>query len=245
VTDSLGSLGPDYAIAERVRQQLEPFTAKFRDLGDPEELRELLNGTRTLRGPRVRQQPEDFTEQYLIEPVLHALGYWNPTSEKYESREPHYIRRPSEFREVESKRPDYKLENVGSSVVCFLESKAANREQLTGSKQKASEDVEMYIEDDTFCKVLRETEHQYLVGIGTDGLRWTLYWKNLETGELTEDAPRVDLSSILASNARRAGTLEGEPRLTRPEQREKLLEEFVPAFAARNLEDHIVRQQTA
>lgn len=232
-------LTADAVIAERVRQQLSPFPTKFRDLGEPGELRKVLTGTQTLRGPRVRQQPEDFTEQYLIEPILHGLGYWNPMSEEYESDGPHYVRRPSEYRTVEPKRPDYKLENVGSTVVCLLEAKAANSEQLTGAKQKATEDVKAYLADDTFCRILRERDHEYLVAIGTDGLRWTLWVKNLRTGDVLEHTPKVDLSSIVAANARCDGIIEGSTALSRPKQRRELGESFVPTFAARNLETHV------
>ncbi|SEP25169.1 hypothetical protein SAMN04487948_1273 [Halogranum amylolyticum] len=235
----LSSLEPDSVIAERVRQQLSPFPEKFRDLGEPGELRRMLTGTKTLSGPRVRQQPEDFTEQYLIEPVLHGLGYWNPMSKEYESGNPHFVRQPSEYRNVEPKRPDYKLEHVGDSVVCLVEAKAANNEQVDGAKQHATADVKQYLQSDTFCRVLRDQEHEYLVGIGTDGLRWTLWSKHLATGEIIGERPKIDLAAVLKANAQRQGTIEGNPRMSRPEQRRKLSDTLVPAFAARNLEQHV------
>ena len=241
MTESNGYSGlhPNNQIAERVRQYLDVFPSKFRELGAPGELRRMVDSHETLSGPRVRQKPERFTEQYLIEPVLHALGYWNPISENFEPGGPHFIRQPSEYRNIESLRPDYKLENVGSSLVCLVEAKAANAEQLDGTKTEASDDIEAYLESDTFCKVLRETSHRFLVGIGTDGLRWKLWTKNLRTGEIKRDEQAVDLSPVVKSVARRQGTLEGDPGSTRPEERVVLNEEFVPAFAARNLESYV------
>ena len=69
-------------IAERVRQQLRTFPLKFRELGECGKLSQILTDgqTQTLPGPYVGQQPEMFTEQYLIEPVLHGLGYTDPAS---------------------------------------------------------------------------------------------------------------------------------------------------------------------
>lgn len=239
MSDGSSTINPNNQIAERVRQQLDVFPLKFSDLGEPGELRKLVDTTRPLSGPKVRQQREAFTEQYLIEPLLHSMGYWNPVSEKYASNGPHFIRRPSEFRKIERKRPDYKLENLGSSIVCFVESKAANEELMTGSKRKATADVAMYIESDTFCKVLRNTDHRYLVGIGTDGLRWTMWSKHLKTGEVVEDTPKVDLLDIVKSVGQRHGVLEGSPSTSRVDERTTLKGEFVPAFAARNIENHV------
>lgn len=233
------TINPNNQIAERVRQQLDVFPLKFGDLGEPGELRKLVDTTKSLSGPKVRQQREAFTEQYLIEPLLHSLGYWNPVSEEYDGTKPHFIRRPSEFRKIEPKRPDYKLENLGSSVVCFVESKAVNEELMTGSKRKATADVQLYLESDTFCKVLRDTDHRYLVGIGTDGFRWTMWSKDLKSGEVVEDAPKVDLTDIVKSVGKRYAILEGEPSTSRVEERATLNEEFVPAFAARNIENYV------
>ncbi|WP_251343637.1 hypothetical protein [Haloplanus halophilus] len=73
-------------IAERVRQQLRTFPLKFRELGEGGKLSLILTDDETtaLPGPYVGQQPEVFTEQYLIEPVLHGLGYTNPASTEYD-----------------------------------------------------------------------------------------------------------------------------------------------------------------
>lgn len=233
------TLQPNYQIAERVRIQTEVFPQKFRELNEGGQLRSVLRSTATLPGARVEQAPEVFTEQYLIEPILHGLGYLNPTSTKYEGRGPHFIRQPITYRKVEPRQPDYLLKNVGESLVCIVEAKAANREQINGSKQKATEDIQEYIEEDTFCKYLRDLNHQYLVGIGTDGLRWTLWMKDIETGRTISDCPKVDLSSVVERAAIRSDAIEGELTDSRSTERHTLVEEFVPVFAANNLQSHV------
>mgnify|MGYP000025779580 CR=1 FL=1 len=233
------TLQPDYHIAERVRIQTEVFPRKFRELNEGGQLAEILRNSTTLPGARVEQAPEVFTEQYLIEPVLHGLGYLDPTSKKYETGMPHFIRQPITYQKVEPKQPDYLLENIDSSVVCIVESKAANRERLNGTKQYATADIQAYLEEDTFCKYLRDIDQRYLVGIGTDGFRWTLWIKDLETRETHVEVPKVDISPAIERAAIRLDTIDGEVVEGRKVERETLLEEFIPAFAADNLLSHI------
>jgi len=233
------TLQPDYQIAERVRLQTEVLPQKFRELNEGGQLRTILRSTNTLPGARVEQAPEVFTEQYLIEPVLHGLGYLNPASAEYDGNSPHFIRRPITYRKVEPRQPDYLLKNVSNSLVCIVEAKAANREQMTGSKQKATSDIREYLKEDTFCKYLRDLNQRYLVGIGTDGLRWTLWMKDLETGEVVSDDPKVDISSVIERAAIREDTIEGEVTDGRSTERHTLVDEFVPALAADNLQTHV------
>jgi len=233
------TLQPDYQIAERVRLQMETFPRKFRELNEGGQLAEICRTPKTLPGARIEQQPEVFTEQYLIEPILHGLGYRSPTSEAYESASAHYIRRPITYRSVEPRQPDYLLRNVDDALVCLVEAKAANRELMTGAKQDATADIREYLEEDTFCKYLRDLDHRYLVGIGTDGLRWTLWVKDLETGETLEATPKVDLTDIIRREAKRLNVIEGEADLSRGADRETLSEKFIPAFAAPNLRTHV------
>jgi hypothetical protein len=233
------TLQPDYHIAERVRIQTEVFPQKFRELNEGGQLAEILRNPTTLPGARVDQAPEVFTEQYLIEPVLHGLGYLNPTSEKYEAGKPHFIRQPITYQKVEPNQPDYLIKNIDPSVVCIVEAKAANKERMNGTKQYATDDIREYLEEDTFCKYLRDIDQQYLIGIGTDGLHWTLWVKNLETGETHAEVPKVDLSPAVERAAIRLDTIDGEVAEGRETEREALLEEFIPAFAADNLLTHV------
>lgn len=232
-------LNPDSILAERVRQQLEVFPEKFRELGEGGELRKVFQTTRTLSGPLVEQAPEDFTEQYLIEPVLHGLGYYNPVSEDYAGDGPHFVRRPSTFRKIEIKRPDYKLKNVSPETICILEAKAANEEQPYGKKHEASDDIQDYVESNTFAKYLESWDRQYLVAIGTDGLRWVLWAKDVRARETKEAIKEVDLSDAIEAIAKRNDVIEGSPVLDTVEVRGYLAKEFVPAFSASSINEFV------
>ena len=140
---------------------------------------------------------------------------------------------------MEPRQPDYLLKNVDDSLVCLVEAKAANRELVRGAKQDATADIRQYLEEDTFCKYLRDIDQKYLVGIGTDGLRWTLWMKHLPTGEIKEAAPKVDLSNIVEREAIRAGTIDGDVELGRAADRKTLSENFIPAFGERNITEHV------
>lgn len=222
-------------VAERVRQQLAVFPTKFRELGESGELRRVLSTPHTLSGPWINQEPEQFTEQYLIEPVLHGLEYLDPTSEDYRGTGPHFVRRPSTFRNVEPKRPDYLLANVAPELVCILEAKAANNERPSGAKRDATADVEEYLASNTFAKYLASREKRYLVAIGTDGLRWVLWAKDVRTGETNEELQIVDLADVVETIARRERVIEGEPEQKTSELRQYLADEFVPHFSARSI----------
>lgn len=226
-------------LAERVRQQLEVFPEKFRELGEGGELRDICGTSHTLAGPRVEQAPEDFTEQYLIEPVLHGLGYLNPISDDYTGDGPHFVRRPSTFRNIELKRPDYKLKNISREIVCILEAKAANEEQPQGKKRKATNDIENYINSNTFSKYLENQDQRYLVAIGTDGFRWILWAKDVRTNETKQAIQEVDLANAIEAIAKRDDVIEGEPELDTVEIRDQLSESFIPAFSALSVEEFV------
>ncbi|SEV99464.1 hypothetical protein [Natrinema salifodinae] len=232
-------LDADMVLAERVRQQLEVFPEKFRELGEGGELRKLCRTPHTLSGPRVDQAREHFTEQYLIEPVLHGLGYFNPISEDYTGTGPHFVRRPSTYRKIEIKRPDYLLKNVSPRIDCILEAKAANEEQLSGAKRHATADIEEYVESNTFAKYLESREKRYLVAIGTDGFRWVLWAKDVRSRETKEAIATVDLSNAIDAIAKRNDVIEGEPTETNVEIRRSLATEFVPAFSARSIDEFV------
>ena len=119
-------------------------------------------------------------------------------------------------------------------MVCIVESKAANREQMRGAKQKATDNIREYLEEDTFCKYLRDVDQRYLVGIGTDGLRWTLWMKDLETGETRGATPKITEKEVIRLN-----TIEGDVFKSRKVERDTLLQDFIPAFAADNLLSHV------
>jgi hypothetical protein len=241
-TFCVNSLSADTVLAERIRSSLARLPTKFAELGEGGELSRVFRTPHDLRGPKIGQAPEDFTEQYLIEPVLDALGYHNPLRDDFIPDSPQFVRRPTTFSSVEPNKPDYLLDNVDSSLVAIVEAKAINREQPDGTKRYAKHDIEAYLDDDTLSKYLHEIDLQYLVGIGTDGLRWTLCHKRLGQTDRVIDDPLVDLSRVIADQARRDGVIEGEPAHGVRENREFLAENFVPYFTARHLPTH-VRQQ--
>jgi|GEM_PF-2376241 hypothetical protein len=219
--------------AEVVRRQLQTFPLKFRELGEGGELRRILDEDKpqTLQGPLVGQQPEMFTEQYLIEPILHGLGYTDPASTEYEGTGAHFVRRPTTFRSVEANRPDYLLEQVDSALVCILEAKAANREQQ--SERAATDDIRDYIDVNTFCRYLRDVDHEYLVAIGTDGLRWTLWQSKLQENTKREVC-HVDLSAEIKTIAKQLDVIEGEADRT-PHNIRGSLRELTKHFAVDRL----------
>lgn len=233
-------LEPDEWLAERVRIQAKTFPQKFRDLNEGPQLDEILRNTETLPGTKLEQAPEVFTEQYLIEPILQGLGYLDPASRKYTGEGSHHIRQPLMGTKEESLRPDYLLKNIGKSV-CIVEAKAANREEMSGTQQDATDDIRYYMQEDVFCKYLRD-DKRYLIGIGTDGLRWTMWMKDIKTGEMREAVPKVDISIVVERAARRLDTIPGEASVGRDEDRQKLLEKFIPAFAAENILNHVEKQ---
>ena len=234
------SLNETIVLAERVRQQLEVFPGKFRELGEGGELAKVLRTPRNLSGPKVEQKPEDFTEQYLIEPVLHGLGYLNPVSEDFVGEGPHFVRQPSTFDKIENLQPDYLLKNLSPEVVCILEAKAANREQPGPKKEHATDDIKEYVASNTFSKYLKSRKQRYLIAIGTDGLRWVLRAKDVRSGETIEPIDeKVDLSGIVEVLAQQEAVIEGEPAQKTGEIRQELAEEFVPYFSARTMADFV------
>jgi len=119
------TLRPDYWLAEGVRMQTEVFAQKFRELEEGGLLAKTLRTPTTLQGARLEQAPEVFTEQYLVEPVLHGLGYLNPASEEYEGEGPHFIRQPITYKKsrAAAARLSAEKRRVISCVYCRSESR--------------------------------------------------------------------------------------------------------------------------
>lgn len=246
--DDWGEMG----VGTRVERQLATFTARFAAVGASGHLGSILRDGEILEGPQVRQKREVFTSQYLVEPVLHALGFGDPMLPDFDTDEPHFVRQPTTFETVDRKRPDYYLRNTGPDVVCFVEAKAANREapdtdstdaqeyrEPTGT---ASADVQEYLDDDTFRSLdgLEHPNARYLVGIATDGLHWTFHAMDLETGDRRTD-PTSDITPVVEAVARRHDHLNGAPDVEWNERVERLTAELVPAFEASRIGEHARR----
>lgn len=222
-------------VATKVYTELEGFVDQFKRMGEGGQLERLCTTPKRFHGTNIGQSPEDFTERTLVEPILRALGYYDRNAATDDAEGAYFRRRPSTFSNVEPKRPDYLLENVDDSMTCLLEVKAINREQQEGKREAATEDVEKYLEDNTFCKYIHDTEHTFLLGIATDGFRWTHSVKNLDTGTVSSPESKVDISPVIASIAREHDVIRGEPDLGWKESVTFLANELVERYGADNL----------
>jgi len=218
----------DGGHALNVTQCLIEFIHRFDTrTTDPDVLRRILKG-KNFRGGVVGQAPEFFTEQYLIVPVLNALGF-------------NEIRwRPVDLTKAERKEPDFRIDDSHSEIVCIVESKRLGREI---ESESASKQIKEYLVDNTFVKYAKNQDHQYLVGIGTDGLGWTLYAKPIGEQEL------IDIGSI---------SIRDELRTLRRAQRcatrsnsslarnisAQLEESLIPIFANHNLHSVVTEEVT-
>jgi len=239
----LDGFGPNEYAAQEVLRKLSVFPERFHELGANGELRNLLNSPEKLSGPEVHQKPEFFTEQYLIEPILYGLGFDDPTSDTYNEDAPYFIRRPSTFDTVEQKRPDYLLKLVDSEVVCFLEAKAANRERPDGGETAATDQVNGYLRTNAFHQVdyFDSPDRRYLVGIATDGFRWSLHSKDLETGERRSNESMIDLTDLVDWTPWLGGR-DTRTKNVRTKSRARLASEFTPVFGAHSLGDYTKRR---
>jgi len=221
----------DDVRAQKALEAIQGFVGEFKVRQEGGELRRLLTGER-LSGGILEQAPEDFTEHELVEPCLDALGYCDPQRSDVSIADPQFGRQPTRFPKVERKRPDYELRNVHDQLTCIVEVKAINRE-LAGTSGKATENIATYLDENTFCKHTRGNPPGVLVGIGTDGFRWILWFKDLETGSIYENATRQSISSPIndiAINELQEETAQ-EARQTRIQARDQLKTDLVASFS--------------
>ena len=167
--DENEELNTDKIRAENALTEIQSFIEVVDDRGALSALKRILEGD-TFEGGYVGQAPEYFTERYLIEPLLEALGYTDP------------IGQPVDLVKDERRRPDFRLEGIHPQCVCIVESKRLNEEQHSNA---ATNDIINYLQDDTFVKYAKDHRVQYLLGVATDGLDWTLHAKDLQTGTQT------------------------------------------------------------
>jgi hypothetical protein len=84
-------------------------------------------------------------------------------------------------------------------MVCIAESKRL------GLKGDAEKQVRRYLREDTFVKYATKHDCQYLIGIGTDGIDWSVYAKPLgvtEPVELARATIENELLSIIHARRR-------------------------------------------
>ncbi len=216
----------DGARAHNVTHRLIEFVYRFDTrTTDSGVLERILDGE-TFKGGVVGQTPEFFTEQYLIVPVLNALGF-------------NEVRwRPVDLTKDERKEPDFQVDDPPAGTVCIVESKRLGREIEDAS---ASRQIEGYLIDDTFVKYAKNRNQRYLVGIGTDGLIWTLYAKPIGEPEpinIGSISIQDELSSLTQAHRR---ATRSESSLTRNISA-KLEESLIPIFAKNNLQSVVVEE---
>lgn len=228
---------PNVRIATRVMRAVEEFVDTFRVRQEAGVLDSLLN-YETFNGGILGQAPEEFTEQHLIIPLLEALGYQNGFGG--DPDRPCFITQPSSYPKEHRNRPDFQIHDVDENIICFVESKAINRE-AEPTERAATEDIESYIDENTFSKFLQGTEHGYLAGIGTDGFRWTLWVKDLETGRVREDVLWTSIADVIRQTANDR-LLESETEEGwLPDARREIADNFVAGFSYSNLPKIVLR----
>jgi hypothetical protein len=211
----------DHLRAHNVLRALQTFAGEAQRRHAVKSLKRVArNSKHQFKGGYVDQAPEYFTEQYLIQPVLEelALDPWP---------------RPVDLVKDERNRPDYRLQQVAPNCLAIAESKALNR-QRDDNKNKATEDVNKYLKDDTFLKTLRREEVRYSVGIATDGLEWQLIARDIEEEIQTEvvACSLVDPVKMVLEKAHS----EVDPAADwAPDARERVADTLVANFSRENL----------
>ncbi|MFC5971103.1 hypothetical protein ACFPYI_07135 [Halomarina salina] len=230
-------LNPDSIRADNLISSLEDFVSLFHREGESKRLDELLQGEEFLGGS-VGQAPEDFTEHTLIQPILSQLGYKDSNSCETSADSPRFIRQPVRMTKDERRRPDYRLENVDDRMIAIVESKAINLERPAAGIADASDNIMEYLQENTLCKYLRTQEGRFLVGLGTDGFRWSIYAKDLRGGGSRCVLKSVSLTDEIAEIASRRHGKQTDQRW-RPQMRNSLAGKFVSWLSVENLPSHV------
>ncbi|WP_332899707.1 hypothetical protein [Haladaptatus sp. CMSO5] len=211
-----------YSVVQRLQQFIREFSTRSTD---PGRLDTLIRGG-DFRGGIVRQKPEFFTEQYLIVPILEGLGFES-------------IRwRPVNLIKNERKQPDFEIDDPPTNSVCIVEAKRLGLEQ---SKGIAEQQVKKYLASDTFVKYGTDLNCEYLVGIGTDGIDWTVYAKEvgqskqkcLATASIKEELRKLALADRHETES---------PKRLVQKTRNSIEESLVAGFAKHNISRRLVEE---
>ncbi|MCL9813968.1 hypothetical protein [Natranaeroarchaeum aerophilus] len=160
-------LNADQFAAQRTLPKIQRFVEEFQDRNELSELQTILTSSARLGGNVVGQRPERFTEEFLIEPCLEALGYENIRA------------RPSELATTNRKEPDYAVEADYEDLICLVEAKALTLlgQETTLEENSDVEQIRGYLEENFSTKYRTGLQQKYLVGILTDGVYWVLFGK--------------------------------------------------------------------
>lgn len=159
--------------AEGVLQTIRQFVTDFGSRADLHSLRQIVDGDEEFLGGIVRQNPERYTEDNLIRPLLETLGYEN------------IISQPADLVKDERSTPDFKVNGVAPSCTCIVEAKRLGRFDPSHEQNQINQELSAYLDENALTKYKRDLDTTYLMGIGTDGLTWVLYGKHLDTNEQT------------------------------------------------------------
>jgi hypothetical protein len=209
----------DHLRAHNVLRALQAFAAEAQRRHAVKSLKRVArNPKHQFNGGYVDQAPEYFTEQHLIQPVLEelALDPWL---------------RPVDLVKDERNRPDYRLQQVAPNCLAIAESKALNRER---NHDKATEDVNKYLRDETFLKTLRREEVRYSVGIATDGLEWQLIARDIKEGIQT-NVGRCSLADPVTTVLEKAHSETDPAEDWMPDARHRVADTLVTTFSRENL----------
>lgn len=236
-TYSDSTLCSDQFYAQAILTQITAFVEKFKEKGELNALRNVIEQRRELQGGIVGQMPERFTKDELISPMLDDLGYQNITAE------------PADLVHDQHTIPDFRVEGVDETCVCIAEAKRLGRvPELDAEQTEVELEVEKYLNENALTKYKRDLDVRYLVGIGTDGIVWILYGKDLETGTQTA-VHAVSLretfkQAVLEQQHDSDNNDENDERWN-VTHRSILKEKFVPRFVSNRIADRVASKLTS
>lgn len=163
-------------IAEQLLRIFEAFADEFAHRGIPTHLSAITREGKYLKGKRLGQHPERFIEEYLVWPVLSALGY-------------EYWAQPYGYPKWDQSRPDFSVENFHDEPACMVvgEVKTPNKFEY------AKTDIEEYLKRDL---------GEPTVGIATDGVEWQMFARPKKSPD-PKPIEYVDLRQVFEQLPRR------------------------------------------
>lgn len=178
-----------------------------REFDNPHDIEQILDGNRTITKRDIGAEPETWTEDILINPIINAVGLHKSPG------------RPSSQR----KTPDFELkeEADGNSIEIVGENKSLNK-----IGEAENELVEDYLSNISFSNE----------GIATDGLEWAVY-RMERGGDFYEGdkVRRHSFNDVLRQLARENGVISQQALPDMEVDVDKQLESFALTFMPEHL----------
>jgi len=193
-----------------LRSVIEGFLKELLSETSQQFVLDVVISRETITGKDVGQKPEAFTEQYLIDKLLDALGF------KYKDQ-------AAAFGGSGENYPDFRLEET-DDIGVIGENKSINK------WDEAPSEVDYYLDK-------KSVGAEY--GIATDGMVWSLHrFDEGSDKEQAHQVKRLDLQPIFVDVARGMGLLpeDYEPEFSDPGE---TLSEFVEWFEEENFQEMI------